>query len=77
MDKLTTLAQMQEYRQRMLDGLARHGWLSYFWEEGSGHEQVAEQLLAEGLIEEIHKMSGFRTFQLRAREAIRGHCLPR
>jgi hypothetical protein len=61
---LKTLSDMQNYRQQMLEGLAKHGCLSYRWDEGSGHDLVANQLCADGLIQEIPDgWTGRRSFK--------------
>jgi hypothetical protein len=66
MADLKTLADVQEYRQEMLSCLRKHDWLAYNWRDGSGHERVADQLLAEGLIIEIPDpgKAGRRAFRL-------------
>lgn len=68
MAEIKTLADIQNYRLDMLDGLRKHKWLAYNWPEGSGCECVANQLLAEGLIEEIDDpgQAGRRAFKLKS-----------
>lgn len=66
MAAIKTLADIQAYREQMLDGLRKHGRLAYNWRDGSGHERAAQQLIADGLIEEIEDpgKAGRRAFKL-------------
>jgi hypothetical protein len=63
MGQLRTLSDMQAYRQKMLDGIAKHGWLAYNFPTDR-HAAVADLLVADGLIAEVPDEFGRRRFEM-------------